>query len=56
MPDEAAFAHFAVIDVAVFSLEWLLLAREGHRRARFTFGGAGRGAGGDAGTATWLVP
>ena len=56
VPDEAAFAHFAVIDVSVFSLEWLLLAREGHRRARFTFGGAGRGAGGDAGTATWLVP
>ncbi|MDM7298295.1 pyridoxamine 5'-phosphate oxidase family protein, partial [Klebsiella pneumoniae] len=47
VPDEAAFAHFAVVDVAVLSLEWLLLAQERHRRARFTFEGAG--------TATWLV-
>ena len=48
VPDEAAFANFTVIDVAMLSLEWLLLASSGHRRARFTFG--------DDGTATWLVP
>ena len=48
VPEREAFTHFAVIDVAMLSLEWLLLASSGHRRARFTFG--------DVRTATWLVP
>lgn len=48
VPEDAAFAHFAVIDIAMLSLEWLHLAPAGHRRARLTFGAAA--------TAAWLVP
>ena len=32
---DAGFRNFAVIDIAVARLEWLLLADTGHRRARF---------------------
>jgi pyridoxamine 5'-phosphate oxidase len=29
--------HFALVYLEVFELEWLLLAREGHQRIRFTY-------------------
>lgn len=48
IPESAAFQHLAVVDVAMLSLEWLHLAPEGQRRARFTFG--------PAPDAAWLVP
>lgn len=44
-----AFANFAVIAVALTGMEWLHLARDGHRRATFTWTDAGQ-------TAAWLVP
>ena len=47
--DEEAFVNFAVIAVSLTGMEWLHLARDGHRRVAFTWSGAGR-------TAEWLVP
>ncbi len=47
--EAAAFGHFAVVRIAMAGLEWLHLAREGHRRARFAWTGA------DA-VQEWLVP
>lgn len=42
-------AHFAVLAARVARLEFLYLAHQGHRRARFTWnGGAWQGE--------WLVP
>lgn len=38
-------AFFAVLTAGILSMDWLEIAREGHRRARF-----------DADGATWLVP
>lgn len=35
--EDAAFAHFAVLRVRVEHLDWLHLAREGQRRANFTW-------------------
>jgi len=32
---DAGFEHFAVVNCAVEEIEWLVLAREGHRRLRF---------------------
>jgi pyridoxamine 5'-phosphate oxidase len=29
--------HFALVHLEVFELEWLLLAREGHQRTKFTY-------------------
>lgn len=49
VPEAEAFAHFAVITVDVTGMEWLHLARDGHRRAAFTW------AAGVAGQ-HWLVP
>lgn len=43
-------AHFTIVDVAVDALEWLYLAAQGHRRARYS-----RAADG-AITSEWLVP
>lgn len=56
MPDgdaaiEAGRANFCVIVVRVRRLEWLHLAREGHRRAAFEFGEDG-----SLRHAAWLVP
>ena len=48
--DIPGYANFAVVVVRLDSLEWLFLAGEGHRRARFgwvTDGGL---------TSTWLAP
>ncbi len=42
-------AFFRVIEAQVLALEWLLLARPGHRRARFTWPQ-------DRLAATWVVP
>lgn len=47
--EESAFKHFAVIAVSVTGLEWLHLARDGHRRAAFAWTDAGM-------RADWLVP
>ena len=47
--EEAAFANFAVIAVDLTGMEWLHLARDGHRRAAFTWTADGMGA-------RWLVP
>lgn len=47
---EAGYAHFAVLMVRVRALEWLYLAHEGHRRARFEWGE------GDAMKAGWRAP
>ncbi len=47
-PSEALL-NFAVIDVVIDSLDWLRLARTGHRRARFTWAGSTE-------TACWAVP
>jgi pyridoxamine 5'-phosphate oxidase len=41
--------NFAILLVTVTSLEWLYLAAQGHRRARFEWNGAEMAA-------TWLVP
>ena len=45
---EAGRPHFAVIRLEFHRMEWLWLAAEGHRRARFTWG--------ETPTAAWLVP
>ncbi|MBC7799289.1 MAG: pyridoxamine 5'-phosphate oxidase family protein [Gemmatimonadaceae bacterium] len=37
LTDPEAFANFAVIRVRIAGLDWLHLARDGHRRARFTW-------------------
>ncbi len=34
-PDDAGFENFAVVDCEVEEMEWLVLARERHRRLRF---------------------
>ena len=47
--EEAAFMNFAVVTVGLTGMEWLHLARGGHRRAAFTWAGA-------AWDAAWLVP
>ena len=49
LPGSEAFLNFAVIEVVMNSLDWLHLARGGHRRARFTWLGGTE-------TASWLVP
>lgn len=48
--DQPGFDRFVVVSVAVERLEWLYLAFDGHRRARFTYDahGASRGE--------WLAP
>lgn len=43
-------AHFMALRLVFARMEWLWLAAAGHRRARFTWDGAG------AEEATWLVP
>lgn len=47
--EDAAYANFTVIAVHVDGMEWLHLARDGHRRAAFTWTADGR-------QAEWLVP
>ncbi len=47
-PSEALL-NFAVLDMAIDTLDWLHLARTGHRRARFTWAGSTE-------TACWIVP
>jgi pyridoxamine 5'-phosphate oxidase len=47
--EDAAYANFAVIAVDVDGMEWLHLARDGHRRAVFTWTADGL-------QAEWLVP
>lgn len=47
--DEAGRENFAAITVAIDTLEWLYLAAQGHRRARFHWAG-------EELIATWLVP
>ncbi len=47
--DAAAFTQFAVLRISLDKLEWLHLAREGQRRASFTWRDGARDA-------TWLVP
>ena len=47
--EDAALANFAVIAVDVTGMEWLHLARDGHRRAAFTWTA-------DGPAAAWLVP
>ncbi len=47
--EDAAYANFAVIAVQVDGMEWLHLARDGHRRAAFTWTADGM-------RAEWLVP
>ncbi|WP_414449133.1 pyridoxamine 5'-phosphate oxidase family protein [Burkholderia sp. 22PA0099] len=45
------FAQFAVIDVRIDAIDWLDLAADGHRRARFVYdaeGGQGAGGAGNA--------
>lgn len=49
LDDDAAYANFAVIHLEVTGMEWLHLARDGHRRAAFTWAG-------DAWQGRWLVP
>ncbi len=49
LSEDAAFANFAVIAVHVDRMEWLHLARDGHRRAAFTWTADGQ-------QAEWLVP
>lgn len=46
----AGRANFAAVLMEVDSLDWLLLAHEGHRRARFSWDAAG------ALTAAWIAP
>lgn len=45
----AGFSEFRVVVLTVARLEFLYLARSGHRRALFTWNGEGQGA-------TWLAP
>ena len=47
--EEEAFAHFAVVMVDLTGMEWLHLARDGHRRAAFTWTDG-------IAQQTWLVP
>lgn len=47
---EAGRAHFSAMVIGVESLEWLYLAVEGHRRARFDWDESGKV------TARWLAP
>ncbi len=47
--EAAAYANFAAIAVHVDGMEWLHLARDGHRRAAFTWTADGM-------QAEWLVP
>ncbi len=47
--EDAAFANFAVIAVDFDGMEWLHLARDGHRRAAFIWTA-------DVMQADWLVP
>ncbi len=47
--EEAAFANFAVIAIELNEMEWLSLAKDGHRRATFTWTDAKMDA-------RWLVP
>ena len=49
LDEDAAYANFAVIAVQVDGVEWLHLARDGHRRAAFTWTANGM-------QAEWLVP
>jgi hypothetical protein len=49
MTDRSGFEEFAVIRITVETLDWLWLARAGHRRAQFT-GEAGSWSG------SWVVP
>jgi hypothetical protein len=49
LPGSEAFLNFAVIEAVMDGLDWLHLARAGHRRARFTWLGGME-------TASWLVP
>lgn len=53
-PNDAAVApgeqHFGVLAITALRLEWLYLAHEGHRRARFAWDEAGTPS------AHWLVP
>ncbi|WP_420347499.1 pyridoxamine 5'-phosphate oxidase family protein [Pelagibius sp.] len=46
---EAGVEHFAAVTVALRSIEWLYLAAQGHRRARFIRTG-------DTWESAWLVP
>ena len=46
---EAGFPEFRVVVVTAARLEFLYLARQGHRRALFTWDGG-------AAAANWLVP
>lgn len=46
---EAGWQNFAVILIEFTEIDWLKLARDGNRRARFTFGGAARAG-------EWLQP
>jgi hypothetical protein len=47
--EQAGRAHFAALTLAFARMEWLWLAAEGHRRARFSWTDQGE-------EATWLVP
>lgn len=38
---QAGRANFAVVTLRIAALDWLLLAAEGHRRARFAWDDAG---------------
>ena len=49
LDEGAAVANFAVIHLEVSGMEWLHLARDGHRRAAFTWVG-------DGWQGRWLVP
>jgi pyridoxamine 5'-phosphate oxidase len=49
LDDVAAFGNFALVEVAVAAMEWLLLDREGNRRALFTWQDG-------VPAATWLAP
>ena len=46
---DAGSANFAVIEIVLDRIEWLLLAHDGHRRAAYDHGGNGW-------TGRWLVP
>ncbi|MBR0669830.1 pyridoxamine 5'-phosphate oxidase family protein [Neoroseomonas soli] len=47
---DAGRPHFAAVTLRVDSLDWLLLARAGHRRARFDWNAAGTLS------STWIAP
>jgi hypothetical protein len=50
----AGRANFCAVVIAIERLEWLYLAHDGHRRARFTLNGAGQAEAQFAGQ--WLTP